>query len=92
MDWQPIENAPKDGKWILLYRPTAYPWAQVAIGHWEGQRHHKRPSPYWSGCLHIGGVSDWKAWAPTHWMPLPTAPKGEAVKTPLKVEKGGEKC
>jgi hypothetical protein len=77
--WQPIETAPRDGTHILVWTEcsdTAYVvcWADF----------DKNIRPYlcakqrtvgwhlaWDG-EHFGGM-----WAPTHWMPLPAAPKGD---------------
>jgi hypothetical protein len=61
MEWQPIETAPKDGTWILVY--PAYS-DTVAMVRWEG----KRP-PRWQM---LTGISI--PCAPTRWMPLPPPP------------------
>jgi hypothetical protein len=54
-DWQPIETAPKDGRYVTLgWRPngvteyqTESHWVKGHVnGHWEGN------------------------WTPTHWMPF----------------------
>lgn len=68
--WQPIETAPKDGTKILLrggvYHGCPFP------AFWD-------PSPYapdrpWTSV--IGGSRLYEH-VPTHWMPLPAAPKAE---------------
>ena len=74
MTWQPIETAPKDGSLVLLYRPDAYDWGKVTPGKWETQQYSKKPKPYWDIWLKIGGISESRAWVPTHWMPLPEPP------------------
>lgn len=70
--WQPIETAPKDGRMILLYRPTGGGWMNTATGSWNDDRYAKNPRPYWESWLRIG--VDWRTLPPTHWMPLPEPP------------------
>lgn len=59
--WQPIETAKKSGHDVLLYTRSC-----VRLGFWDELR---------------GGI--WSIWPgrepafPTHWMPLPAAPKQE---------------
>jgi hypothetical protein len=54
--WQPIETAPKDGTWLLLY---ARHWGELpTIGMWSQARN------CWQDFDH--GLD-----RPTHWMPLP---------------------
>lgn len=71
-EWQPIETAPKDGTWVLLFveRYGAKYWL---AGHWfsgsDGScgwvsaSFYAEPHVNWTTC------SD-----PTHWMPLPDPP------------------
>jgi hypothetical protein len=73
--WQPIETAPKDGSTILLYRPDAYPWFRVHAGHWVAQTLYRNPRPFWGTSHKFIGVIQARDWVPTHWMPLPDAPK-----------------
>ena len=62
--WQPIETAPKDCR-ILIGR-VGHPWVFSA---WWNDRHE-----HWAT-----GPSPMDFFAePTHWMPLPKAPNGEA--------------
>lgn len=60
MNWQPIETAPKDGEYILVYagRVTV---AWFSDGEWlDGMNH--------DGYEH-------ETHSPTHWMPLPPPPE-----------------
>jgi len=69
--WQPIETAPKDGTEILVYG--------IATGELGGV--HEEPEVWkvswffkdWSLC----GGEGYSVWvdSPTHWMPLPEAPR-----------------
>lgn len=65
--WQPIDTAPKDGEEILLYCPGNHPlqlmgfFSSDAGGRWE----HCSESLYYEE----------QEIFPTHWMPLPDAPK-----------------
>ena len=61
--WQPIETAPKDCR-ILIGR-EGHPW--VYSGFWSDRSRH------WSTGY---GAMDYFD-SPTHWMPLPAAPKKE---------------
>lgn len=70
-EWQPIETAPKDGSLFIAY--------------WEGQ---VKPCNYNVTRRIENKHNDFMIWHknsyrastcfnPTHWMPLPAAPKGE---------------
>lgn len=74
-EWQPIETAPKDGTWVLVYgfindgyqnecRITTAQWAKVLD---YSDQYCWRYAHYESG--HYGQIE------PTHWMPLPPLPK-----------------
>lgn len=60
-EWQPIETAPKSGKWVLLW------WEYVTdapfVGYCVSGQWHAAP-----------GGEEWLI-GPTHWMPLPRPPK-----------------
>lgn len=67
IDWQPIETAPKDGTFILIYFPTDH---TINIVQWSEKEKHM-------------GKGTWKIrdsdsyyyhWRPTHWMLLPLSP------------------
>lgn len=61
--WQPIETAPKDGHWILIWYPSSLPrmvaWmSHPSIGHgWYEGKKFIAPE------------------VPTHWRPLPVPPE-----------------
>ena len=68
-EWQPIETAPKDGTYILVYGPEE--WDMVL---WH---------PYWGDCGAWCRVqtADYdndnrEVRNPTHWQPLPPPPGG----------------
>ena len=69
--WQPIETAPKDGTAIML---------GARWGAWIGkylpiyQSGYKPENPWSSLMLNHDHLSE-KRYSPTHWMPLPAAPK-----------------
>ncbi len=72
--WQPIETAPKDGTAFRAYADELIdldfnPCGSVEAA-WSGEE--------FIGCVWNGQQDAWygKAINPTHWMPLPAAPKG----------------
>lgn len=65
-DWQPIETAPKDGRFVLCY------------GH--GGPVAMEPMKFYAGDAPGAGEWGWLEGdtprrQPTHWMPLPEPPK-----------------
>jgi hypothetical protein len=66
--WRPIETAPKDGRWMLIYDSAGpgpkrddddYPdWPPVMTARWEREN---------------GWTGEGRIWPedPTHWMPIP---------------------
>ena len=78
MEWQPIETAPKDGSWILVFEPVVFEPCMHVVQWGESQ---------WS----IGSAKTWVTMAlgpnpdtydadqSTHWMPLPASPKAPNV-------------
>ena len=65
--WQPIETAPRDGQFIVLYdarylhTPDSYLIAKFHHGMWWGQKLPSGKSRLWREA--------------THWQPLPEPPK-----------------
>jgi len=74
MAWQPIETAPKDGGQVLLGWPTGVGEGLVMSGYWSDWRGRK------SWVTSRGEYSG--DYAPTHWMPLPSAPCDPSRMTP----------
>lgn len=66
MNWQPIETAPKDGTPVLLFTGEGILEAYYLYGEWNQSACHST----YEGA---GGVVI--SCKPTHWMPLPEAPK-----------------
>lgn len=64
--WQQIETAPKNGTGVLVYCPKSLT-VPVTGGYWDAE----------CKCWIAGGYMQ-KALPPTHWMPLPAAPKAAA--------------
>jgi hypothetical protein len=66
MIWQPIDTAPKDGNCVLLTTSGANKFSGMYVAYWSD------------------GIDEWKYSVeaiirnPTHWMPLPEAPKVKA--------------
>lgn len=78
MTWQPIETAPKDGTWILVWggkTDEEYPdipekeKSRPVIAQWIDDdawvTDHKWQFAYYNGCHHGEYMN------PTHWQPLP---------------------
>lgn len=65
MQWKPIDTAPKDGTYILLYRPP-YDSRNKNTVH-EGKFHKYGATDTWR----IRAGQTWYIDVPTHWMPLP---------------------
>lgn len=78
MDWQPIDSAPKDGRFVLLHVPHGLDCGVVTVGtYWKetdrGDDGRFLPGN-WDGWLGMDSdiLSSWCE--PTHWMPLPAPP------------------
>lgn len=72
--WQPIENAPKDGRTILAYFPLeglGKDWERVMPVKY---RESMMPEPW----IFAGRAASSYSTGPTHWMPLPSAPAAPA--------------
>jgi len=70
-EWQTIENAPRDERWMLLWFPEGF-WAtgqQVAIGFWSTE-----DKDWFDNEAASRPMTDFGS-QPTHWMPLPEPPK-----------------
>lgn len=67
MTWQPIETAPKDGTSILTFTNRVSHGVMV---HYWGRISSYGPSGWLTHPVSINHIDQ-----PTHWMPLPEAPK-----------------
>lgn len=88
MNWQPIETAPKDGTFVLVWRGSndSRRWPPVVVAQYQEEKTFT-----WEGGnkknVHL---KEWRAAStgmsvgqPTHWMPLPPDPQ---------TGPGGEEC
>jgi hypothetical protein len=76
MDWQPIETAPTDGTWVLLYAPPEK-WerrtGQMYVATWEATGYNSEPQ--WAyGANGYEHSFRHGVYGATHWMPLPAPP------------------
>lgn len=70
-EWRPIETAPKDGTYILIWHLGI---GSAVVGSWRKSNRNMTDSrekwrPYCSG------YDDQELLAALHWMPLPEPPK-----------------
>ena len=70
-DWQPIETAPKDGATVIVGRDMGDFGFIRGYARWEGEGHVAG----WISCGFDPISSNLGLAHPTHWMPLPSAPK-----------------
>jgi hypothetical protein len=69
MTWQPIETAPKDGTWVLLYDKRS-DLAEVA--QWDSDKTYFDDCPIYG--WHTANGIDYMTLTFTHWMPMPEPP------------------
>lgn len=68
-EWRPIGTAPTDGSEILVANNRS-----VKQVRWMISAAKARPDGGWF----VGGYDGWAlTWKPSHWMPLPTGPRGQ---------------
>jgi hypothetical protein len=61
--WMPIETAPRDGSEVLVFNRATGPYvSQYDNGEWPKHGWDNKPGVWYP--------------VPSHWMPLPTPPKG----------------
>lgn len=75
-EWQPIETAPKDGKYVLVW-PGRCTGIACDIARWEDDKYAKSPRPFWARIGFSTKTGD-RVNSPTHWQPLPPPPHGRA--------------
>jgi hypothetical protein len=66
MDWQPIETAPTDGTWMLLYWPMTRTSVVVSGQYYRANDGDE----FWYSLPRVDSDKE-----PTHWMPLPAPPQ-----------------
>jgi hypothetical protein len=74
MNWQPIETAPRNGTWVLIWpKYASNPLvAEFSNNRWYGcYEHYKVSCGRW---CEGGSVDTWPNLNPTHWQPLPPPP------------------
>ena len=80
MEWQPIETAPKDGTWILVYGDGTDDEAEqrkVAVAQYTNYLNGSTYDKFWWQFAWYDGGYYGRFDGPTHWMPLPEAPNGQ---------------
>jgi hypothetical protein len=90
--WQPIETAPKDGRFVLLHVPQGLESGVVTVGaYWkaDGRADNGRfLKGNWDGWLGMD-VDVRSSWCePTHWQPLPTPPRASGNPPSPSTENG----
>lgn len=73
MKWRSIKTAPKDGTEVLLFCNLGRGNTELAIARWHEDQ--ARPGPFGRFCWKEKEGSAWAENIPTHWMPLPAAPR-----------------
>lgn len=72
MEWQPIDTAPRGGKWILVYEGGAIntKYSRCDVARWlpKGPYSDSKGPGWYNGAAVL-------LQPPTHWMPLPEPPK-----------------
>ena len=64
MEWQPIETAPKDGRWLIVFAEGATVPEVAKWGKIKGETGWCDPD-----------IDEFQpVWNVTHWMPLPAPP------------------
>ena len=75
-EWQPIETAPKDGTWVLIYTVNVgdeVGQRNMCVAQWSNYLNGRTVEPRWMFAWFDGGYYG-ACDEPTHWMPLPLGP------------------
>ena len=81
-EWQPIETAPRDGSKILIFCNeeiyAAY-WDSEFKSEWDDEKDDSFYVGAWTDNAILSfAYEETNSYEPTHWMPLPAAPKPPA--------------
>jgi hypothetical protein len=91
MEWKPIETAPKDGTWILVYGEGTEDEGEkrsVAVAQYTNYLNCETTDWHWQFAWYDGGYYG-KFENPTHWMPLPEPPNKELTGSRSESESTG---
>lgn len=75
MEWRPIETAPRDGTWLLVFEPSK--WSpNIHVVRWGEPEWtlEKSPPKTWVTMALGPNPDTYDADEATHWMPLPEPP------------------
>ena len=76
--WQPIETAPRDGTWVLVYGALEYSdegdVTRQAVAQFTETLNARKCNGRWAMAWYDGGY--YGMIVPSHWMPLPPPPEG----------------
>jgi len=72
IEFFPIETAPKDGTYVIVWPPT-FPNV-ISYARWDDNRFAKYPKPFWRRVDSRSVLSD-RNMPPTHWTPAFKIPK-----------------
>lgn len=79
-EWRPIETAPKDGTWVLIFTADEVlddaKGRQICVAQWSDYLNGGKTTPRWMFAWFDGGYLG-PCGEPTHWQPLPTPPQGD---------------
>lgn len=66
MNWMPIDSAPKDGSYVIVWPPTRR--GAISCARFDNDSYSKNPRPYWNRL--DARISASRDNPPTHWMPV----------------------
>ena len=77
-EWQPIETAPKDGRFLLLHVPEGLESGVITIGaYWKEEERSENgrfSKGHWDGWRGMDADIISSYCEPTYWQPLPEPP------------------
>lgn len=70
--WQPIETAPRDGTYVLVY-PPIWGGPTCSIAQFDNDGFARKPRPFWYR-IDADSQTRSREKPPTHWQPMPAPP------------------